>query len=196
MSFRRCTVKSHLFIPLCVLIGWLALSTAAIAQQYMKPLKKLDTQHNPAMVEDADFTNWINNGELAKCQAFAHTAYPEGPKIDSSLNPGKYAGMCYWDIDRAAAIAPPPLSVTAICSYILRPELIRDEIFIDSGRGIVESCVLISCPKNLIKMTRSCLSHVVVEPPQIAGIRKVWEHKFVISYLKRPSASAIFFPTS
>jgi hypothetical protein len=72
------------------------------AQQYMKSVP----------VTDAQFDEWVAKGKLTKCHAFAHTSYPDGPSEITNLGPKPY-GMCYWDIDRAAELAPSALVVHA-----------------------------------------------------------------------------------
>lgn len=86
------------------------------AQQYMKA----------TTIKDAQFDGWITKGQLVKCHAFAHTAYPGQPKDMTQIpNNPKPSGMCYWDIDRAAELAPPPLVVHANTRILVRVKNLR-----------------------------------------------------------------------
>lgn len=81
------------------------------AQQYMKGL--------PTTVTDAKFDEWVKKHELVKCRAIAQAAYPNGPKEIMNVIP-QPSGVCYWDIDRAAEIAPPALVVHAGTRIVVR----------------------------------------------------------------------------
>jgi hypothetical protein len=91
-----------------MLLGF-ALPTLTHAQQYMKS----------ADVTDAEFDGWVTKNELVECRAIAQAAYPDGPPEIMKLGP-KPSGVCYWNIDRAAEVAPPPLVVHAGTRVLVR----------------------------------------------------------------------------
>jgi hypothetical protein len=86
------------------------------AQQYMKTL--------PAPVTDAQFDEWVAKHKLVKCRAIAQAAYPDGPQEIMHVNPTP-SGVCYWDIDRAAEVAPPALVVHAGTRIFVRIRHLR-----------------------------------------------------------------------
>ena len=98
----RCALLCCSFLA-CVL------SSFVHAQQYMKS----------ASVTDAQFDEWVQRHQLVKCRAVAQAAYPDGPL--ELMKPGnKPSGVCYWDIDRAAEVAPPALVVHAGTRILVR----------------------------------------------------------------------------
>lgn len=92
------------FTLVCSLLLSLVLPVLVHAQQYMKSL--------PVRVTDAQFDEWVTKHKLVKCRAIAQAAYPDGPQEIMNVNP-KPSGLCYWDIDRAAELAPSALVVHA-----------------------------------------------------------------------------------
>jgi len=103
-------MKRARFVYACALMAGFVLTTVTYAQQYMKSISN---------VNDSKFNDWVSKGELVKCRAFAHSAYQNGP--DEIMKLGlKPSGVCYWDIDRAAELAPPPLSVHAGTRIVVR----------------------------------------------------------------------------
>jgi hypothetical protein len=72
------------------------------AQQYMKGVNATDAQ----------FDAWVKDKKLVKCRAMAQAAYPDGPPEIMTLGT-RPSGVCYWNIDRAAELAPPALVVHA-----------------------------------------------------------------------------------
>jgi hypothetical protein len=79
------------------------------AQQFMKQ----------ADITDAQFDAWVTDHSLVRCRAIAQAAYPDGPKDIMKMG-AKPSGACYWDIDRAAAVAPPALVVHAGTRVLVR----------------------------------------------------------------------------
>ncbi len=101
----------------CLLAMEMSISTLCHTQQYMKVAPITDTQ----------FDDWIQKGQLVKCHAFAHTVYPAPPK-GMAFDPNearKPSGICYWDIDRAAELAPPLLVVHANTRILVRVKNLR-----------------------------------------------------------------------
>lgn len=80
------------------------------AQQYMKTVTG---------VTDATFDDWVKHNKIVKCLAIAQSAYPDGPKDIVQLSP-KPSGVCYWDLDRGAELAPPTLVVHSGTRIVIR----------------------------------------------------------------------------
>jgi hypothetical protein len=96
------------------LVFALTSTTPLMAQQYMKSVDATDAQ----------FDGWVKKHQLVKCRAIAPAAYPDGPQELMSALP-KPSGVCYWDIDRAAEIAPPALVVHAGTRIVVRIRHLR-----------------------------------------------------------------------
>jgi hypothetical protein len=108
---QRFSNLHRLWVSLLILI----IPSVTHAQQYMKQLDATDAQ----------FETWVNTGKLTKCHATAPARYPEGPK-EALKDAAKVSGACYVDIDRAAAISPPPLVVHAGTRVFVRIEHPRE----------------------------------------------------------------------
>ncbi|SDF01859.1 hypothetical protein [Terriglobus roseus] len=96
-------------IALTSITIWLSTLSACYSQQYMKAVSNVD---------DAKFDSWVKRHEISKCRAVAPAAYPDGPG-EVMVSP-KPSGVCYWDIDRTAEVAPPPLSLHARTRIVVR----------------------------------------------------------------------------
>ncbi|GEM_PF-3583465 len=97
------------FAFICSLLLEIMLPATTHAQQYMKT----------ANLTDAQFYGWLNSRQLVRCRAVAQAAYPDGPAEIMSLG-ARPSGVCYWDIDRAAEVAPPALVVHAGTRILVR----------------------------------------------------------------------------
>ena len=102
--FGRRTARTYLcrFTLACGLLLGFVIPAHVHAQQYMKSVN----------VTDSQFDGWVKDKKLVKCRAIAQAAYPDGPPEIMTLGTNP-SGVCYWNIDRAAELAPPALVVHA-----------------------------------------------------------------------------------
>jgi len=137
-------------VSACTLLGILFPLTGS-AQQYMKA----------AQITDAQFDGWVSKNDLVKCRAVAHSRYPDGPTA-VMLDP-KPSGVCYWDLDRAAEVAPPTLVVHAGTRVLIRLKHLRPNETISPA--VVFAKIVPPSPGNdIIKNAVNPLQAITLSP--------------------------------
>ncbi len=99
-SYLRATISAFTIL--------ISASAVGRAQQYMKPL---------TVTDDKVFDGY----KLTKCRAVAPAAYPSAPDaLFQGVTAPKPSGVCFWEVDRAAEMSPPPLSLHARTRIVVR----------------------------------------------------------------------------
>jgi hypothetical protein len=155
-----------------LLASGMLISTLCSAQQYMKLSTSTDQQ----------FDDWIQKGQLVKCHAFPHTAYPDPPKgMTFGATDPRPSGICYWDIDRAAELSPSALIVHEKTRVLVRVKNLRQNEIITPA--VVFAKVVPPSPGNdilknavnpLQAITPTPIVHTEAEKIQFETIKQQW----------------------